>query len=149
RRPGGSRPPPGRGARGDRGTPLPRDDRRLGHAAASGGGGLSVVSPLAVLGAPFSLPELGANPVSLLLLLAGMSLLPFLLVMFTSFTKISVVLSLTRSALGTQQAPPTVVLTGLAAVLSLVVMSPVAEAMLARVQQARLPASPGPELLHV
>ena len=79
-----------------------------------------------VLAAPFSLPDPGPNPVSLLLLLAGMSLLPFLLVMFTSFTKISVVLSLTRSALGTQQAPPTVVLTGLAAVLSLVVMSPVA-----------------------
>jgi hypothetical protein len=43
------------------------------------------------------------EPVSLLLLLAGMSVLPFLLVTFTSFTKISVVLSLTRSALGTQQ----------------------------------------------
>jgi type III secretion protein R len=108
-----------------------------------------VVLPLAALGVPFSLSEQGANPVSLLLLLAGMSLLPFLLVMFTSFTKISVVLSLTRSALGTQQAPPTVVLTGLAAVLSLVVMSPVAEAMLARVRQARLPSAPGPELLHV
>ena len=108
-----------------------------------------MVPPLAVLGVPFSLPAQGANPVSLLLLLAAMSVLPFLLVMFTSFTKISVVLSLTRSALGTQQAPPTVVLTGLAAVLSVVVMSPVAEAMLARVQQARLPASPGPELLHV
>ena len=102
-----------------------------------------------VLAAPFTLPDPGPNPVSLLLLLAGMSLLPFLLVMFTSFTKMSVVLSLTRSALGTQQAPPTVVLTGLAAVLSLVVMSPVAEAMLARVHGERLPASPGPEMLRV
>jgi type III secretion protein R len=78
-----------------------------------------------------------------------MSLVPFLLVMFTSFTKMSVVLSLTRSALGTQQAPPTVVLTGLAAVLSLVVMGPVAEAMLARVQAQRLPVVPGPEMLRV
>jgi type III secretion protein R len=102
-----------------------------------------------VLLAAFSLPEPGPNPVSLLLLLAGMSLLPFLMVMFTSFTKISVVLSLTRSALGTQQAPPTVVLTGLSAVLSLVVMSPVAEAMLARVQAERIPATPGPEMLRV
>ena len=102
-----------------------------------------------VLAAPFTLPDPGPNPVSLLLLLAGMSLLPFLLVMFTSFTKMSVVLSLTRSALGTQQAPPTMVLTGLAAVLSLVVMSPVAEAMLARVHGERLPASPGPEMLRV
>ena len=78
-----------------------------------------------------------------------MSVLPFLLVTFTSFTKISVVLSLTRSALGTQQAPPTMVLTGLSAVLSLVVMSPVAEAMLARVHAERLPAAPGPEMLRV
>ncbi|HZJ55402.1 MAG TPA: type III secretion system export apparatus subunit SctR [Myxococcaceae bacterium] len=102
-----------------------------------------------LLAAPFSLPDPGPNPVSLLLLLAGMSLLPFLMVMFTSFTKISVVLSLTRSALGTQQAPPTVVLTGLSAVLSLVVMSPVAEAMVARVHGERLPAAPGPEMLRV
>ena len=102
-----------------------------------------------VLAAPFSLPDAGPNPVSLLLLLAGMSVLPFLLVMFTSFTKMSVVLSLTRAALGTQQAPPTVVLTGLSAVLSLVVMSPVADAMLARVHGERLPAAPGPEMLRV
>ena len=102
-----------------------------------------------ILAAPFTLPDPGPNPVSLLLLLAGMSLLPFLLVMFTSFTKMSVVLSLTRAALGTQQAPPTVVLTGLSAVLSLVVMSPVAEAMLVRVQGERLPAAPGPEMLGV
>jgi type III secretion protein R len=102
-----------------------------------------------VLLAAFSLPDPGPNPVSLLLLLAGMSLLPFLMVMFTSFTKISVVLSLTRSALGTQQTPPTVVLTGLSAVLSLVVMNPVAEAMLARVHGERMPVTPGPEMLRV
>ena len=99
--------------------------------------------------APIALPDPGANPVALLLALAALSLLPFLLVTFTSFTKISVVLSLTRSALGTQQAPPTVVLTGLAAVLSLVVMGPVAEAMLARVHAERLPPAPGPEMLRV
>ena len=102
-----------------------------------------------VLAVPFTLPDAGPNPVSLLLLLAGMSVLPFVLVMFTSFTKMSVVLSLTRSALGTQQAPPTVVLTGLAAVLSLVVMGPVAEAMLARLEAQRLPAVPGPEMLRL
>ena len=106
--------------------------------------------PMVLLAAaPIALPDPGPNPVALLLVLAGLSLLPFLLVTFTSFTKISVVLSLTRSALGTQQAPPTVVLTGLAAVLSLVVMAPVAEAMLARVHMERLPAAPGPEMLRV
>ncbi|MGZ6140351.1 MAG: type III secretion system export apparatus subunit SctR [Myxococcaceae bacterium] len=105
--------------------------------------------PALLAAAPIALPDPSANPVGLLLVLAGLSLLPFLLVTFTSFTKISVVLSLTRSALGTQQAPPTVVLTGLAAVLSLVVMGPVAEAMLARVRAERLPAAPGPEMLRV
>jgi type III secretion protein R len=108
-----------------------------------------VSTALPLLAAPVVLPEPGTNPVALLLVLAAMSLVPFLLVMFTSFTKMSVVLSLTRSALGTQQAPPTVVLTGLAAVLSLVVMGPVAEAMLARLQAQRLPAVPGPEILRV
>jgi type III secretion protein R len=101
-----------------------------------------------VLATPITLPDGGSNPVTLLLLLAATSLLPFLLVTFTSFGKISVVLSLTRSALGTQQAPPTLVLTGLAAVLSLVVMAPVGEAMLVRLEAARLPSTPGPEMLH-
>jgi type III secretion protein R len=108
-----------------------------------------VIAKAVLAAAPFAVPDAGGNPVSLLLLLAGMSVLPFLLVTFTSFTKISVVLSLTRSALGTQQTPPTMVLTGLAAVLSLLVMSPVAEAMVARVRRERLPAVPGPEMLHV
>jgi type III secretion protein R len=116
---------------------------------------LNSLSPLALFmaaaghGHRVPLPEGSAgNPVSMLLLLAAMSLLPFLLVTLTSFTKMSVVLSLARSALGTQQAPPTVVLTGLAAVLSAVVMAPVGEAMLARVQ-ARRPLSAGPGLLSV
>jgi type III secretion protein R len=49
--------------------------------------------------------------------------------MLTSFSKIVVVLSMVRSALGTQQAPPTMVLTGLAAVLSAHVMAPTMEKM--------------------
>jgi type III secretion protein R len=49
--------------------------------------------------------------------------------MLTSFSKIAVVLSLARSAMGTQQAPPTLVLTGLAAVLSGHIMAPVMERM--------------------
>jgi type III secretion protein R len=56
--------------------------------------------------------------------LAG--LLPFGLVMLTSFVKMAVVLSIVRSALGTGQVPPNSVITGLALVLSMVVMAPVA-----------------------
>jgi type III secretion protein R len=69
------------------------------------------------------------NPLVMMGTLAVMSLLPFAVLMLTSFSKISVVLSFARTALGTQQAPPTIVLTGLAAVLSAHIMSPVMERM--------------------
>src|SRR5207248_11063133 len=61
--------------------------------------------------------------------LAALALLPFLLLTLTSFVKISVVLSILRSALGSESIPPTAVLTGLALVLSAYVMSPVAAAV--------------------
>jgi len=82
---------------------------------------------------------MAGRPVETLVLLAGLSLLPFVAVALTSFSKMSVVLSLLRTALGSQQAPPTVVLTGLALVLSGHVMAPVISETLSRVQalQAR------------
>ena len=69
------------------------------------------------------------SPLAMMSMLAVMSLLPFAVLMLTSFSKIAVVLSLARSAMGTQQAPPTIVLTGLAAVLSAHIMAPVMERM--------------------
>ncbi|MFP2929043.1 type III secretion system export apparatus subunit SctR [Pyxidicoccus sp. 3LG] len=69
------------------------------------------------------------SPLSMMGMLALMSLLPFAVLMLTSFSKIAVVLSLARSAMGTQQAPPTLVLTGLAAVLTGHIMAPVMERM--------------------
>ncbi len=65
-----------------------------------------------------------------LLVLAALSLLPFLAIMVTSFTKIVVVLGILRSALGTSQTPPSTVLTGLALLLTFYVMAPVGEACL-------------------
>ena len=70
-----------------------------------------------------------SSPVPMMGLLALMALVPFAIVMLTSFSKIIVVLGIARSALGTQQAPPTMVLTGLAAVLSAHIMAPVMERM--------------------
>lgn len=70
-------------------------------------------------------PGTNQSPLTLVALLAGLSLLPFLLVMVTSFVKIAVVLSILRTAIGVQQAPPNQVITGLAMVLSLYVMAPV------------------------
>src|SRR5262245_22016553 len=46
------------------------------------------------------------SPLALMVILAALSLAPFVLIMVTSFVKISVVLSMLRQALGTQQIPP-------------------------------------------
>ena len=56
-----------------------------------------------------------------------LSLAPSLLVMATAFTRIVIVLSLLRTALGTQGAPPNTVLIGLALFLTWFVMQPVFE----------------------
>ena len=60
-----------------------------------------------------------------LLLLTSLSFLPAVLLLMTSFTRIIIVLSLLRSALGTPSSPPNQVLIGLALFLTLFVMSPV------------------------
>jgi len=73
------------------------------------------------------------SPASALVTVIVLALAPFVAVMVTSFTKIIVVLSLLRSALGLQQAPPNVVLNGIAIVLSVYVMFPVGQKMGERV----------------
>nr|WP_297456424.1 flagellar type III secretion system pore protein FliP [Ferrovum sp.] len=60
-----------------------------------------------------------------LILLTSLSFLPALLLMMTGFTRIIIVLSLMRSALGTQTSPPNQVLIGLALFLTFFVMTPV------------------------
>jgi flagellar biosynthetic protein FliP len=67
------------------------------------------------------------TPLELLISLTMLSLVPLLLVMCTSFVRIVVVLSLVRSAIGASALPPNAVLTGLALVLTLVVMAPTAQ----------------------
>ncbi len=57
--------------------------------------------------------------------LALLSLAPFLLMLTTSFVKFTVVMSLIRSALGTQQIPPNPVILGLSVALTIHVMAPV------------------------
>lgn len=76
---------------------------------------------------PNSLP----NPVVMVIVLGALSLAPYVLVMLTSFVKISAVLSILRNALGTQSVPPNQVITGLAFVLSLFIMTPVVKQMYA------------------
>ena len=70
-------------------------------------------------------PQQTVDSVKLLVLLALLSLLPAFLVILTSFTRIIVVLSILRSALGTQQTPPNQVLIGLALFLTIFFIAPV------------------------
>jgi type III secretion protein R len=69
------------------------------------------------------------TPGSALITVVLISLAPFFAVMVTSFTKIVVVLSLLRNAMGLQQVPPNVVLNGLALILSVYVMYPTLQQM--------------------
>ncbi len=62
-----------------------------------------------------------------LLLLTGLTFLPAMLLMMTSFTRIIIVFSLLRHALGTQTSPPNQVLVGLALFLTFFIMAPVGE----------------------
>jgi type III secretion protein R len=67
------------------------------------------------------------DPLSVILILVSLSLLPFLAIMITSFIKIVVVLGLVRNALGIQQIPPNTVINGLALILTIYIMAPVAQ----------------------
>lgn len=66
-----------------------------------------------------------SSPIVVLLTITLLSVAPSLLLMTTSFTKIFVVLALTRNALGLTGVPPNQVLAGLALFLSLFIMAPV------------------------
>ena len=68
--------------------------------------------------------EKASNSVVILLLLTVLSVAPSLLVLCTSFTRIVIVLSLTRNALGLPTAPPQQVIVGLSVFLTLFVMGP-------------------------
>jgi flagellar biosynthesis protein FliP len=70
-------------------------------------------------------PEDVALSIQILFLLTILSLAPALLIMVTSFTRVIIVLSFTRNALGTQQMPPNQVLIGLALFITFYIMNPV------------------------
>jgi flagellar biosynthetic protein FliP len=65
-----------------------------------------------------------STPVKLVIIFSGLAILPSLLVMMTSFTRIVIVLSFVRRALSTQSIPPTIAIMGLALFLTLYTMTP-------------------------
>jgi len=77
----------------------------------------------------FQIPEITKREnfgpaMQLIILLTVLSLAPAILIMMTSFTRIIIVLSLLRQALGTQQLPPNQILIGLAMFMTFMVMTP-------------------------
>ena len=65
------------------------------------------------------------NPFMLIVLFVGLSLLPFVAMIATSYLKLVVVMSLIRNALGIQSIPPNMVLNALAMILTFYIMAPV------------------------
>ena len=78
---------------------------------------------------PIQLPDLSkkenlSSALQIIILLTVLSLAPAILLMMTSFTRIVIVFSLLRQALGTQQLPPNQVLVGLAMFMTFLIMGP-------------------------
>jgi len=65
-----------------------------------------------------------STPLKLVIIFGGLAILPSLMIMMTSFTRIVIVLSFVRRALSTQTIPPTVAIIGLAMFLTLFTMAP-------------------------
>jgi flagellar biosynthetic protein FliP len=91
--------------------------------AAGGAGGLPAITstPAAGGGTTYSLT------IQTLVLMTALTFIPAAVLMMTGFTRILIVLSLLRHALGTQTSPPNQILVGLSLFLTFFVMSPVLE----------------------
>ncbi len=89
-------------------------------------GGLSALPALTTTPTPGGGQSYSLS-LQLLLLLTALTFLPAILLLMTAFTRIVIVLSLLRHALGTQTSPPNQVMVGLALFLTLFVMAPVAD----------------------
>ncbi|MDR2456354.1 MAG: type III secretion system export apparatus subunit SctR [Deltaproteobacteria bacterium] len=84
------------------------------------------------------------SPVYFFGLMAVLGLLPFFLMMVTSYVKIVVVTTLVRNALGVQQVPPAMVMNGLAIILSLFIMAPVGQQTWNLIKEQNLSKNPEP-----
>lgn len=99
-----------------------------GHAMAAGSAVGTVPAVSLALGPAQSSGQV-ATSVEIILALTVLSLAPAVLLLMTSFTRIVVVLSFARNALGSGQLPPNQVLVGLALFLTLFVMTPTVQAI--------------------
>lgn len=92
-------------------------------AAPAGGGGLPNLTVNIAGGAGGNV----STGIQIMILLTVLTLLPSLLIMCTAFTRIVIVMSMIRQAIGTPQLPPNQILVGLSLILTLFVMAPTFE----------------------
>ncbi|MCA2927624.1 MAG: type III secretion system export apparatus subunit SctR [Microcystis sp. M020S1] len=78
------------------------------------------------------------DPITLFTVLIILGIAPFAAILVTSFTKIVIVLSLLRLALGVQQVPPNLVLNGIALILSAYIMAPIGMTAIEALQRTSL-----------
>jgi flagellar biosynthesis protein FliP len=102
------------------GTALAQSGVPLTPGGGAGGAGASL--PLVIGSGPAG--NSYSVPIQTLLFFTALSFLPAILLLMTGFTRIVIVLSLMRQALGTQSAPPNQVVVGLSLFLTLFVMGP-------------------------
>lgn len=93
----------------------------------------------------FGESSLSERALQLIALITVLSLAPSILIMVTSFTRIVVVLSLLRTAIGIQQAPPNSVIISLSLFLTAFVMTPVFEQVYTNALQPMIAEDIGPE----
>jgi len=97
---------------------------------------LALVAPMALGADPLSIPAItlgtGANgqqeysvSLQILLIMTALSFIPAFVMLMTSFTRIIIVFSILRQALGLQQTPSNQILTGMALFLTMFIMAPV------------------------
>ena len=98
-------------------SPIPSPTPPVGPTGPGGGSGAPTISINGINGSP-------ADSIVTLLGVTLLSVAPGLLIMVSSFTKVFVVLSMARNALGLQTIPPNQVIAGLALFLSLFIMAP-------------------------
>lgn len=107
-------------------------------------GAMLLLLPLAAV--PAGLPLMSSTPgagggqnyslsLQMLLFMTALTFIPAMLLMMTSFTRIVIVLSLLRQALGTQSSPPNQVIIGLSLFLTLFVMGPTLDQVYANAWQ--------------
>ncbi len=117
-----------------------------GGAMVSGQAAKGAVKPPATASPSVSLSQLPdlskrenlSSALQLVILLTVLSLAPAILIMMTSFTRIIIVMSLLRQALGTQQLPPNQILVGLSLFMTFLVMRPTWEKVNAQALQPYL-----------